>query len=192
MNIYRKFLNYLGGKILENLERNLQNREFLIQALKQDIIGPSINNEKMVALSTIGNITMATKEALYTRYYQKESGEEIIQRNNPSSHYVAGMLYPYPKVSEESGSEDFSDELMVHVEEDSENIQTISDEALKQIAESKKKIEIMAKENDDNDLVPQKSEFLPSSLGISFYIESALDGKILFDISGGRYELRPS
>ncbi|MBU8919091.1 helicase [Bacillus sp. FJAT-29953] len=171
------------------LEQHLENRDFLIQALKQDIIGPSGINEKMLPLSTIGNITLASKEDLYKRYYQKENREEIIQRNNPSAHYVAGMLYPYPKASNEMANSDLSDELNLQQDQDSEDIKTISDDAIKSLTAGKKKLDKMFREDQDNDLVPQRSEFLPSSLGISFYIEAeqAQDGKIIFDISGGRY-----
>lgn len=141
----------------------------------------------MFPLSTIGNITLASKEDLYKRYYQKESKEEIIQRNNPSSHYVAGMLYPYPKASNEMSNSDLTDELNLQQDQDSENIKTISEDAIKNINASKKKLDRMFRDDQDNDLVPQRSEFLPSSLGISFYFEALEDGKIIFEISGGRY-----
>lgn len=170
-----------------NLERHLNNREFLIQALKQDIIGPSEINENMLPLSIIGNIILPTKEDLYKRYYQKESKEEIIQRNNPSSHYIAGMLYPYPQQSSDEADElDLSDAMNLKSEEDKVPL-TISDAVKKQLDNSKEKIIKEFKKDDETDLIPQKSEYLPSSLGISFYIEGTLDGSLLFDFSGGRY-----
>lgn len=41
--------------------------------------------------------------------------------------------------------------------------------------------------DDEQDIVPQSNEYLPSSLGISFYINAPKEGKVSFDISGGRY-----
>lgn len=169
------------------LEKHLENRLELINALKEDIIGPISNNENMLPLSTIGDIKLATKEDLYKRYYQKESKQEIIQRNNPSAHYVSGMLYPYTKPSNSMSESSVGDELNLTQDEDENGQPNISEEALKKLSKSKARLEKFSEADEDDDLVPQKNEYLPSSLGLSYYINLSEQGSITFFVRGGRY-----
>lgn len=169
-----------------SLANHLENREHIIEALKEDVIGPTSIKENMIPFSTIGNLTLESKEEFYKRYYQKETKEEIIQRNNPSAHYIAGMLYPYPEVDKNQNELELNDEINMFDDEIKTEDLTISENAKKQIKNSQTEIEKM-KQDDEGDLVPQKSEYLPSSLGISFYIKTNNKGKINFDITGGRY-----
>ncbi|WP_078410108.1 helicase-related protein [Priestia abyssalis] len=169
------------------LEKHLENRLELIQALKEDVIGPISINENMLPLSTIGDIKLPTKDNLYKRYYQKESKQEIIQRNNPSAHYVSGMLYPYTKPTNSMNESSVGDELNLTQEEDESGETNISEEVVKKLSKSKARLEKGSENNDDDDLIPQKNEFLPSSLGLSFYIKLPEQSSITFYVRGGRY-----
>ncbi|PFO75667.1 helicase [Bacillus cereus] len=174
-----------GGITLSKLEKHLENRLELIQALKEDVMGPISINENMLPLSTLGDIKLLTKDDLYKRYYQKETEQEIIQRNNPSAHYVSGMLYPYSKPTDSMNESSVGDELNLTQEEDEIGEINISEEAIKKLSKSQARLEKNS-ENDD-DLLPQKNEYLPSSLGLSFYIRLPAQSTITFYIRGGRY-----
>ena len=112
------------------LDINLHNRNKLIIALKEDIIGPTSKKKGMVPLAQCDRIVLKSREELYkNRYYQQINGEEIIQRNNPSAYYVSGMIYPFNQIYE------IEDEEFHKVQGDDDTQElTISKELVKELS----------------------------------------------------------
>ena len=174
-----------------DIDINLQNRQALINALKEDIIGPISKKEGMIPLAQSERIVLKTKEELYkNRYYQQSNGEEIIQRNNPSAYYVSGMIYPFNQKYEI----DDSDSLKIQSDEEEQN--TINQEVVNKLTEKSNQYEKEDEDNKDNierleqDLMPQKNEYLPSSFGISFYCQLNNQEKLKFKFNAGRYTVQ--
>lgn len=171
------------------LDINLHNRNKLIIALKEDIIGPTSKKKGMVPLAQCDRIVLKSREELYkNRYYQQINGEEIIQRNNPSAYYVSGMIYPFNQIYE------IEDEEFHKVQGDDDTQElTISKELVKELSIKSDEYCIgelsRTTENTEKDLMPQKNEYLPSSFGISFYCKLPKDSSLRFAFNAGRYTI---
>jgi Helicase conserved C-terminal domain len=159
------------------LENSLCNRQHLIDSVKEEIIGPGKIRDNYILFNPIGNSVFESKNELYTPHYWLVAGtkEEILQRETPSQRYVSGMLFPVGTMT----NDDETTEIII---KDNEN----DDDALDKMFEYKDDIEATESEG-DIELFPQKNDFMPSSIGMTFCIDKNVPNlKVV--IKGGSYK----
>jgi len=149
--------------------KNLQNRDWLAERLRAEIVGPDPAGEPF-AFDTDGKEKIFTWEQLRAPKKQL-NGEEIIWQDPPSKRYGAGILYPQ-MVSE-----------LVDLNETDESIEAVEpieppDKELSLLA----KLEVQIERNQTKSLKADDTEefdvnlsnsFKPSAIGLSFLIDLA-------------------
>ncbi|WP_445491604.1 helicase-related protein [Niallia sp. 03133] len=164
----------------KKLERALYNRELIIDAIEQEIVGPSDILNATKPLNVIGNTTFNNFDDLNTNYYWNKATlkEEVIQRDTPSRRYAAGMLYPLKLENEEQEET----ELVIDVINDEQQAE-FYDQLDNLNAE-----EIDEESGLDNDVPKiQQKDSMPSSMGMTFCLSR--DTKAFTVIfKGGIYE----
>lgn len=169
---------------MENeLEHALKNREILISAIEQEIVGPSDINNSIKLLNTTGNTKFDNFNDLNTNYYWLSATlkEEVIQRDSPSRRYAAGMLYPIQLQSEELEVE--NDEMIVDKKIDEKQVGFYDD------FEKLNNQDDIIEDTGLEDISPkvQQKDSMPSSMGVSFCLaKNAENFKIKF--TGGVYK----
>jgi Helicase conserved C-terminal domain len=158
------------------LENSLRNRQHVIDSVKEEIIGPGKIRDNYVLFNHIGNTVLDSMDDLYKPHYWVVRGvkEEILQRETPSQRYVSGMLFPIGTVATD-------DEVLEVTIKDDAN----EDETLDQIFEYKDDIETTEFEG-DIELFPQKNDFMPSTIGMTFCIAKNVP-ELKVVIKGGSY-----
>ncbi|MCC3359104.1 helicase-related protein [Bacillus sp. REN16] len=170
------------------LSRNVTNRDKLIKALQNELIGPiPVNKEWMKPLKIDDVIEFKTKEEMYDYYYNSDSGEEVLQVNTPVTQYSAGLLFPL-----EAKKDDIDDtqNTMEELIDDSDE-EILGKDALKQLINMEKRREQRDTEDEEEDipdLMPGKNDFAPSSMALSFYAQISDERDLLkVRLNGGIY-----
>ncbi len=69
----------------------IQGRNTLIEALKQELLGPIPQGQ---LIDAEGDLAFETDEEAYGPFRQISNGEEIVHRDTPVRRYGVGILYP--------------------------------------------------------------------------------------------------
>ena len=165
------------------------NREIVIDALREELVGPSPQGEQ---IDCNGEVAFTEARQSYGPWKQRDSGEEILQRDPPTKRYGVAVLFPagtgYDSVSIEEFSPDVSDGAI-----DSDNsYPQIPDSANRPTNEPSLDVwqdEVEA-ESDDFDLSTSNS-YKPSSMAVSFLADLSEGSEVLVEASGGRYQKKP-
>lgn len=160
----------------------IKGRESMIQALKEELVGPSPQGKEIDVTQLI---SFDEAKQSYGPWKQKDSCEEILTRDPPHKRYGIGVLYPMETPSEETGKES-SVETNVNDENVAEIVTASGREAISKI-EERTGVPNSELQNYDFDLSPTNT-FRPSSMGVSFLAELPPDGILTVDVSGGRYQ----
>lgn len=143
------------------LQRNLANRERMLQRLRAEVVGPDPAGKP---------VTLVDKQAMTWEEFRtarrQPDGEEIVWQDPPTKRFGAGILFPQgvdELVSEEAtdnaeGSMSESPELRPEGE--------VKDSAAEKVEQKAASI-VPAKEAEDED-VTLANAFRPSALGVSF------------------------
>jgi hypothetical protein len=167
--------------VIENmsltLDVSLSNRNHLIESVREEIIGPMRIRPNFQLFNAIGNTVFESKEEMYKPRYWVVGGkkEEILQRETPTQRYVSGQLFPLGIKAEEEDAVD-----SVPMEEGS-----VALEKLDELLEMTDFRETSEPEG-DVELFPQRSDFMPSTMGLSFCIDNTVP-QLTFRVSGGTY-----
>ncbi|AQS59525.1 helicase-related protein [Desulforamulus ferrireducens] len=162
---------------------HIKNREKIIQALFEELVGPSPQGEE---LDCSGTIIFETPADSYRPYRQKESGEEILQRDRPTVRYGVGVLYPIG-TEHEIVAQDITGET--GEENDwNKDYNELVEQRIKNIEEIQKRAEIGHEPESDDFELSNANTFSPSTMGISFLAEFPEESKLIVEASGGRYE----
>lgn len=156
----------------KKLEKNLINREKMIDGIREEIIGPTINVQDGTLIdkdTTRKEIETLNFHRNYSDYYYDYAGrnEEIMVDNMPSRKYAAGLLYP------QEGS-------IIKVLEDDE------EELLLEINES----DIINKGESTENLVESisdaRKENMQTSMGFTFAVPNDV-GELKIEFEAGHY-----
>lgn len=169
---------------MANLQSSLKNREAIIQAVEEEIIGPCNMNACKKPLNVNGNIFFSNYDDFNTNYYWLNAGvkEEVLQQEKPSRRYAAGILYPLQVHQSEieegdlvvdnfqnENPEDFyTEENVINNPEDKDPI--VEETGLDEI-QSKS----------------YQNDFAPSSMGLTFCLPKTIK-KFKVKFSGGIYK----
>ena len=165
------------------------NREIVIDALREELVGPSPQGEQ---IDCNGEVAFTEARQSYGPWKQRDSGEEILQRDPPTKRYGVAVLFPagtgYDSVSIEEFSLDVSEGA---IDSDSSYSQ-IADSANRPTDDPGPDVwqdEVEA-ESDDFDLSTSNS-YKPSSMAVSFLADLSEGSEVLVEASGGRYQKKP-
>lgn len=160
------------------LEKSLHNREHMIASVQEEIIGPIRIRDNFLPFNPIGSTVFQSREEFYTPHYWNvgDKKEEILQRESPTQRYVSGQLFPIGSRAEEIVSVDTLSMNEEEVENDTEL------DGLLDIPEDMETTE----SNGDIELFPQRSDFLPSSMGLTFCVAKSVSVLNIL-VAGGVY-----
>ncbi|WNF21316.1 helicase-related protein [Mesobacillus jeotgali] len=157
-------------------EKNIENRELLINSLKKEFIGMEPFEGEEIDCS--GDISFEKEEVAYRPYIQKDSGQEIIQRGTPLARYGTAILFPTGQVS----GEDLESKIETEVEDDNENL--VDKKSLEKI--EKRQTDKLKDASEEFDISPANS-FKPNSMALSFKGKITSESKLIIRVKGGRY-----
>lgn len=169
------------------MNANIENREIVLSALKKELVGPSPAGE---AIETKQNILYFQKpEDAYGPFVDKETGEEILQRDAPTKRYGVGVLHPFgtpdgdePKQEDVMGLQVQASEVGFGEEQPIDSITKKADAAFENIAN-------ITSDNNSTDLdLTLANTYKPSSIGISFLAQFPPESQLIVEAIGGRYK----
>ncbi|PGS54244.1 helicase-related protein [Bacillus sp. AFS041924] len=160
-----------------SLEDSLQNRQKVIDNVKEEMIGPGQIRKHYKKFNPIGTTIFETRDELYKPYYWEVASikEEILQRESPTQRYVSGHLFPLG-INEEVA-------LETPISENSDEIQ--ENDMLDKMFERKEGMET-TEDDGDVELFPQRNDFMPSTMGLTFCVNKDLP-ELNVRIEGGTY-----
>ena len=162
------------------------NREIVIKALREELVGPSPQGEQ---IDCSGQIAFADARQSYGPWNQQGSGEEILQRDPPTKRYGVAVLFPAGTGYHSVSIEEFSQGLSDDPNRSDNSYSEITDASYKPTDEipleaGQDKVEA---ESDDFDLSTSNS-YKPSSMAVSFLTDLPEGAEVLVEASGGRYQ----
>ncbi|MGD9126469.1 MAG: hypothetical protein PVH19_03740, partial [Planctomycetia bacterium] len=174
---------------------HITNRDAVIQALREELVGPCPQGEEIDCTQTI---QFDDKKSAYRPYRQRGNGEEILQRDSPTKRYGVGVLYPMPRTFDETSTSEELETQLLPLEEEGELItETTELEPLTELAA--RDCEVIAArsdrslpdaDNDDFDL-SSANAYKPSSMAVSLLVCLPEGAKLSVTATGGRYAIKP-
>jgi hypothetical protein len=172
------------------------NREVIIKALKEELVGPFPQGEELDTSEPIKKF--GKDDVWFGPWRQMGTGEEIINRDTPTKRYGIGVLYPFGTASESNISEAGIDTVgligkVQHNEQKGELSQEgDSEERDKNLGKVREKIDRIKGDPGQTDLdLSLTNSYKPSSMGVSFLAEIKEKTSLLVNASGGRYYKMP-
>jgi hypothetical protein len=149
---------------------HIANRDKIIQALREELVGPSPQGKPINCSSEITFDSDKDKE--FYQPWRQDNGEEILQRDPPLVRYGVGVLHPIGTPLENEDSQlnvaDTNIVLDNRPEEIKADEELITEEAKQNLEDIEKEIlKSSETESDDFDLSTANT-YKPSSMGISF------------------------
>lgn len=157
------------------MSSNFENRELLIRALREELVGPSPQGGE---IECEGKIVFEEAGNFYKPWRQSGTGDEILQRDPPGGRYGVGVLYPAGTLPGDDGELSGGD-ARLNVEEQVEESPgsdstdgSLSNEVIECIEAIGERTGTGREgaEPDDFDL-SAANKYKPSSIGISFLAE---------------------
>jgi len=163
-----------------SLENSLQNRQKVIDNVKEEMIGPGQIRSHYLRFNPIGTTVFESRDELYKPYYWEVGGkkEEILQRETPTQRYVSGHLFPL------GTSENDEVTLETPVGKES-NDDVPDDDKMDKLFERKEGLET-TEDDGEVELFPQRNDFMPSTMGLTFCVNKDLP-ELIVKIEGGTY-----
>lgn len=162
-----------------SLEKSLNNRQKVQDSVKEEIIGPGQIRNHYTRFNPIGSTEFPSREEMYKPYFHKVGGvqEEILQREAPTQRYVSGMLFPL-------GTNE-TEEISLETPIDKELVDENDINKREEIFEIKDGVE-GTEEDGEVELFPQKNDYMPSTMGLTFCVDKELPN-FTVKIIGGSY-----
>lgn len=174
------------------MPNHIANRDEIIRVLKEELYGPSRNGTE-IDISQIQPFQKA--EEAYGPFREKGTGEEIIQRDDPTKHYGVGVLHPLGIIDEEKVDGQEGIGLGVNAEErlisgviddsTSDNLNKTIDNTLGNL------VSVNNDTNPDDFDLSIANSYKPSIIGVSFLAEFHENSILKVNASGGRYREFP-
>lgn len=171
---------------------HVQGREFIIESLKEELVGPFPQGEELD--TSILPVKFDKKDSWYGPWRQMGTGEEILIRDTPTKRYGIGVLYPYGTSSDVNVSDSGADTIGLigqsqQDEQSAEQPPSSEIEAIeKKVEKAREKVSRLRDDPGQTDLdLSLANSYSPSSMGISFLAEITDQVTLKVNASGGRY-----
>lgn len=150
-----------------SIEKSLYNRQKVMDNVREEIIGPGQIRNHYIKFNHIGATQFESREELYKPYYWEVGGvkEEILQRETPTQRYVSGHLFPL-------GTSE-SDEVALETPIGEEQNEIQEDDKIDKLFERREGLET-TEDDGEVELFPQRNDFMPSTMGLTFCINKDL------------------
>jgi hypothetical protein len=163
-------------------------RNTILQALKEELVGPSPQGKEIDCTQPI---SFDDAKQSYGPWCQQGAGEEILLRDPPCKRYGVGVLYPMGTPAGDA-SQDPVIEALTNAAGTQDEIIALEDivtgAAQQSIDLIEKRSGAVKGEPDAYDFdLSSANTFRPSSMGISFLAEFPKDATLVVEASGGRY-----
>jgi len=155
---------------------HVANRDFLIEQLRRELVGPSPEGPEV---DVSGHPIPIEAGRLYAPCKQKATGEEILVRDSPTRRYGIGVLFPPRAPLDETGTP-----TSEPGDEEGPPIVTIDEGGS---AESDEIAQFGAAEDSDEFDLSMANAYQPSSIGVSFLAELPEQSTLTVSVRGGRY-----
>jgi hypothetical protein len=204
----------------EKLQRHLTNRDKFIEAIAGEVFGPGSRfeqKETLLADPTPYDITQPIAFEKWEDYSKvrpvvKDTLEEILRDDRPSSRFGMGILFPQEDeavrqadeeqaAAEESGARNPENEGDQISKEEAEALERNEQEESKRSKKQEKRAAELAKSSDtgavgeeDSDPATETADLRLTnlrrqrSIGISFVVDSSTAGDLVVHVTGGRYK----
>ena len=169
---------------------HIENRDFVLKMLREELVGPCLVGEEIDCNQTI---YLPEVDSAYKPYRQLGSGEEILQRDSPTKRYGIGVLYPVeaPAPSEEV------DSSLPQQEEDAEKLNEktgdiFTSSAAHDCETIASRLERSLPEANSDDLdISSANAYRQSSIAISLLVYMPKGAELNVVATGGRYKIKP-
>ena len=156
---------------------HIEGREQIIDALRQELVGPSPAG---APLDVSHPIVFDTAKDSYGPWAEAGTGQEILQRDAPTKRYGIGVLYPAAIPINEADDEAAEDDTALP-ELDSE-----LELPIEAPARTSHKRGPGGSDDDDFDL-SRANDYRPSCAAVSFLVVPASTARLSVHVTGGRY-----
>ena len=170
---------------------HIANRDAVLQALRQELVGPHPLGEEIDCAAAI---QLDDAEAAYRPYRQRGTGEEILQRDSPTKRYGVGVLYPMEvpvaPVELESQLPPPDDEV---TPPQADNVrETLTASAVHDCEEIAARVEQPLSDADTDDFdLSSANAYKPSSMAVSLLVRLPEGAELVVTATGGRYAIKP-
>jgi len=168
------------------LTSHIENRELLIRALREELVGPSPQGGE---IDCSEKIAFEEADNFYKPWRQKGTGDEILQRDPPCGRYGTGVLYPAGMLSGDDGESNGGAARVDVTEQEEEGAgldsaaSPLSDEALQCLEEIGERPGTGGEGADPDDFdLSAANKYKPSSMGISFLAEFPKGSSLVVDV----------
>ena len=176
---------------------HISNRGIIIQALREELVGPSPAGQELDISSL--PLKFNSKEKAYGPFVVKDTNEEVILRDYPTKRYGIGVLYPFGSKEDELSLDKAGNDavgMSVHSsEDDALPVPNNDDEISKRIKNIENASGVVNNlRTDENPIdydLSMANTYQPSSIGITFLAEVSDSSKLLLRFDGGRYTSIP-
>lgn len=172
---------------------NVANRECVKGALCKELVGPDPQGQELDCNSAV---YFENWEEAAGPYKQKETGEEILQKDTPRIRYGVAVLYPIGQLDAEIEAGDEQDGIAEDEQEsDGRRFAENAQDSIEQISarndrpddDSSNQSDDSETDTDDDFTLASANEMRQSCMGVSFVAEVTNDCQLVVKASGGRY-----
>src|SRR5690625_3883082 len=162
-----------------SLEQSLRNRQKVQNSVKEEVIGPEQIRDYYTRFNSIGSTKFPSRDELYKPYFHVVGGvkEEILQRETPTQRYASGLLFPL-------GTSE-TEEISLETPIDKESVDEKDINKREELFELSDDVE-GTEEDGEVELFPQRNDYMPSTMGLTFCIDKELPN-LTVKINGGSY-----
>jgi hypothetical protein len=153
---------------MTELETNLHNRNWLVERLRAEIIGPDAPSADIaITLDDAAELNFETWTEFRKPKLQR-NGEEVLWQDPPTKRYGAGILFPAGITEErQAASSEDTDALEVSTESSSDETDPLPEETE---VKDPSKTKIIADESENYD-VTLANAHRPSAMGLSYLVD---------------------
>lgn len=170
------------------MSANIQSRNFILDQLKRELIGPAAGGQE---LDCNAHIFFKNKKESFKSFVQKDSGEEILQRDSPTTRYGAAALYPLPQTENKKQKKVIDPVKKIVFGEDGEILlKEMRDGVATGEEPLLSEVEKPVIDSDEPDL-SSAHKFLPNSMAVTFQAEILPKAQVIINFTGGRYRELP-
>jgi hypothetical protein len=171
---------------------HIADRLVILDSLRRELVGPDPRGEE---LDCSQPVSFATADKSYGPWRQRESGEEILQRDPPVKRYGIGVLYPAQTLDQDDSGLDAILTQATTVSSESVDLppdDPLTPEGRKDLDDIQQRGGAPPSETETEELdLSSANSYRPSSVAVSFLASVTEDTYLIVEASGGRYQRFP-
>ena len=182
-------------RLVKRVTDHFSSRSAITRALVGELLGPAPVGKDIDCSHPVSFPSLAES---YGPWRQKDTGEEILQRDPPTKRYGLGVLYPYGAIEEEKDLDDAGADgtglIAAGSARDHQEVgeEPATDKLHRGLAEGGASLSGGSGDWGSTDLdLSLANTYRPSSMAVSFLAEFPEGAKLVLEASAGRYRAFP-